>query len=58
MNWLTAAVMCEELYGAHVDMKEGFFVCPECGEPIYESDWEDYLEWDECPVCGFLVEEG
>lgn len=58
MNWHTAAVMCEELYGVHVNMKEGFFICPECGEPIYESDWEDYLEWDECPVCGFLFEEG
>lgn len=58
MNWHTAAVMCEELYGVHVDMKEGFFICPECSEPIYESDWEDYLEWDECPACGFLFEEG
>ena len=58
MNWHTAAVMCEELYGIHVNMKEGSFICPECGEPIYESDWEDHLEWDECPICGFLFEEG
>jgi hypothetical protein len=30
-TWLEAAVMCEELYGAETNMKEGYFVCPECG---------------------------
>ena len=58
LTWLEAAVMCEETYGAHVDMKEGFFICPECGEPLYDIDFPSYY-WDECPVCGFeFFEEG
>jgi anaerobic ribonucleoside-triphosphate reductase len=31
-TWLQAAVYCEETFGIHVNMKEGFFICPECGE--------------------------
>ena len=49
-SWLTAAVYCEETYGVHVNMKEGFFICPECGEPIYECDFPDH-GWHSCPVC-------
>lgn len=56
-TWLTAAVYCEEVYGVHVDMKEGFFVCPECGELIYECDWDGYGDWDVCPICEFNFEE-
>ena len=52
-TWLEAAVMCEELYGAETNMKEGYFVCPECGEPIFECDWREHDDWTVCPVCGF-----
>lgn len=42
-----------------IDWEERFFVCPECGEPIYEDDWResDYTlgrTFDGnyyCPVC-------
>lgn len=51
-TWLEAAVYCEETFGSYVNMSEGFFVCPECGEMIYEEDWDDHYNWDECPVCG------
>lgn len=57
-TWLEAAVMCEELYGVHVNMKEGFFVCPECGECIYEVDWDAYSEWECCPICEWNFMEG
>lgn len=54
--WYDIARKCEEDYGAQVDYTEGFFVCPECGEPIYGSDWDGYELQNEdgeyiCPVC-------
>ena len=51
-TWLEAAVLCEELYGVETNMKEGYFVCPECGEPLYEVDWKCH-NWEICPICGF-----
>lgn len=57
LSWLTAAVYCEEIYGVQVDMNEGFFVCPECGELIYECDWDAYSDWSVCPICEFNFEE-
>ena len=57
-GWHAAAIYCEETYGVHVNLKEGFFICPECGEPIYECDWKDYGWWDTCPICEFCWEEG
>ena len=54
MNWETTAKLVYETYNAFVDWEERFFVCPECGEPIYEDDWNDYdYGWEQCPVCDF-----
>ena len=52
--WEANAKYVEETYGAHVDWEERFYECPECGEPVYESDWgvnelTDFL----CPICEF-----
>lgn len=41
MNWKRLANEVELVYGGFVDREEGFFNCPECGEPIYECDWND-----------------
>lgn len=37
---------------AMVDFDEKFFICPECGEPVYADDWED-TDFDgvKCPIC-------
>ena len=51
-KWELLALKCEKIYGIQVDFEERFFICPECGEPIYECDWAEE-ELDECPVCGF-----
>lgn len=51
-TWLEAGTYCEETYGITLNTNEGFFVCPECGEPVWEIDWYDH-DWDECPICGF-----
>lgn len=38
-----------------VDWGEGFYVCPECDEPIYNCDWsEAELKECICPICGFV----
>ena len=58
-NWECLALYCERIYGCYVDWDERFFECPECGEPIYECDWQemDYhlgsnsLKIWFCPVC-------
>lgn len=50
-TWLEAATFCEEIYGIVLNTKEGFFICPNCGEPIYERDWENHNDWYECPIC-------
>lgn len=57
--WLNAAKVVENDYGTQVDYEERFFICPECGEPIYEEDYNDiddyYYEGGDgschCPVC-------
>lgn len=56
MNWKEAAHLCEIIYGAYVNWDERFFICPECGEPIYEVDWKD-IDLSFCPVCEFIWEE-
>lgn len=50
--WEEAAAAIEEIYGGVVDYNERFFVCPECGEPIYEDDWLT-CAFICCPICGF-----
>ena len=53
LTWLEAGTYCEETFGVTLMIKEGFFVCPECGEPIFEEDWRDHDDWETCPICGF-----
>ena len=54
-EWEGSAHIVEEDYGGYVDWEERFFICPDCGEPIYECDWtERELSEVLCPVCGFL----
>ena len=55
-TWYDIARKCEEDYGSYVDYEEGFFVCANCGEPIYECDWSESELRNEdgeyiCPVC-------
>lgn len=50
-TWYEAAEYCEETFGSYVDYSEGFFICPECAEPVYECDWDDHPDWRMCPIC-------
>ena len=56
--WEDNARHAENIYGAFVDWEERYYLCPECGEPIYEVDWsEDELAFELCPICGFDDQE-
>ena len=57
-RWKEAAKYCEEKYKVTADYGEKFFMCPECGEPIYASDYPSKKDWDECPVCDFNFRRG
>lgn len=37
--------------GGYVNYDEGFYICPECGEPIYEEEWTPSELMFICPVC-------
>ena len=59
--WEKVAHLVEANYGGYVDWKERFFLCPECGEPIYECDQagSDLINGDEdfmCPVCESIID--
>lgn len=56
MTWKQAANSIAEVYGCSVNYEEGFFICPECGEPIYSCDWQDH-DFNTCPVCEFEMED-
>lgn len=58
MSWESNAKIVENVYGGQVDWQDEFFICPECGEPIYKCDWTPYeLEVALCPVCDFVEED-
>ena len=51
-RWEQNACAVSNIFGGFVNWVERFYNCPECGEPIYECDW-DVDELDPiCPVCG------
>lgn len=65
-------IMClEEIYGCvcgccgrddglpqnEAELEDAWFICPECGEPIYYHDYNEELANDsKCPVCDFEFE--
>ena len=51
-TWELNANTAKEVYGCYVDYEERFFICPYCGEPVYEEDWapEDHAAFL-CPIC-------
>ena len=52
-QWEKNAHEAEEVYGSFVDWDERFYICPECSEPVYESDWGEMLNYYICPICLF-----
>ncbi len=56
-KWEQIARHVRTVYGSFIDWDERFFICPDCGEPIYECDWADH-DFTTCPVCEFDWEDG
>ena len=56
-KWEQTARYVRETFGTQVDWYERFFICPECGEPIYECDWAGDT-FEVCPVWEFDWYEG
>lgn len=51
-RWESNAIFCSKECGSPVDFEERFYICPFCGEPVYEEDWpEDVLNAYICPIC-------
>ena len=50
MTWEEAAEYCYMTFGVQVDHEERFFICHECGEPIYEEDYDGH-DFSMCPIC-------
>ena len=56
--WEYNAKLVEKVYGSYVDWEERFYLCPECGEPVYECDWTDRdLMFVICPICNFVEDD-
>lgn len=51
-SWEENAFYVESQCGGFVDWDEEFYICPECGEPVYACDWDSHqLEEFVCPIC-------
>lgn len=50
MGWEEAAKLCETIYGVMVNYHDFYFVCPFCGDRVYE---DEFIDWDysNCPIC-------
>ena len=54
--WQMAAEIAEDVFDMPVDYDEGYFICPDCGEPLYDEDWPNW-HWEYCPICHFPIDE-
>lgn len=58
VNWNVNATFVENECGGFVNREEEFYICPECGEPVYKADWQnDELEEFICPICELRKED-
>lgn len=58
MNWSEVKEYCEIKYKVNIyydEDNDDYFLCPECGNRIYEHSWKDnenfFLETGYCPIC-------
>jgi formylmethanofuran dehydrogenase subunit E len=56
-SWDYVADIIDKDYGGYVDYEEKFYICIECGEPIYECDYGRIDDGMLCPVCEFTEED-
>lgn len=57
-TWECNASYVEDVCGGYIDWDERFYECPDCGEPIYECDWDEVtLNTFLCPVCELTYDD-
>ena len=60
MKWswyYVAQYIIEQAYDGFVDWDEEYFICPDCGEPVYKCDYP-YIDLGmTCPICETKIEE-
>ena len=56
INWERNANMVAKDFGSYVDWDERYYICPDCGEVVYEEDWAD-MDFEDflCPICEYVV---
>ena len=52
--WQKFVNYMHNICGMQYDAEEGFVVCSECGDPIYEVDFDG--DRPVCPCCGYNIE--
>lgn len=54
-QWEINARIVAKDCGSHVNWEDRFYICPECGKPIYECDYdeEDFVNYL-CPICELM----
>ena len=59
MKWNEVAKVVENDFGVQVEREEKIFVCPDCGDVIYECDFnkDSVLALGYCPICGAALTE-
>lgn len=58
IRWEETALYFESNYNSYVNWEERFFICPKCGELVYEKeDWGWINPEELCPICGFSLED-
>lgn len=51
MSWAEIVqILVENDIDVYIDYESKFFTCPECGEPIFECDYNEFIGFD-CPCC-------
>lgn len=46
----------KERVSKFTNIEEAWYICPECGEPIYFDDWADEENFMRCPICHWNYE--
>lgn len=49
-GWEFNACYLRRTYHAHINWDERYYVCPFCGDRVYEDEWKETV-WYICPFC-------
>lgn len=56
-SWERVATFIEKEFDTYINWEEEFFVCPECGDPVFKADYPMIEVGMLCPICEFAPDE-